>query len=148
MAENKYCGLQKKIKILEESLSYQHQNPDLNATCEGWEREIMERRILAEIKFKDNPILFLLTFCDTIQDEGRVSSTDSLIPNDRSVLENINIINNNGNSQIKINLKSEDKYAKDKESEIERLAWMLKDPRFSISINQNHYLKMNGGGGL
>lgn len=138
----------KKIKILEESLSYQHQNPDLNATCEGWEREIMEKRILAEIKFKDNPILFLLTFCDTIQDEGRVSSTDSLIPNDRSVLENINIINNNGNNQIKINLKSEDKYAKDKESEIERLAWMLKDSRFSISINQNHCLKMNGGGGL
>jgi len=138
----------KRIKILEERISFN--NPDLNgsdATCEVWEREIMSRRILSEIKFKDNPILFLLIFCDTIQDEGRVSSTDSLIPNDRSVLDNVSIINN-GNIQIKISLKSAEKYAKDKESEIERVAWMLKDPRFSISINQGQSMKMNGSGGL
>ncbi len=138
----------KRIKIYSEVLLQEDQNPDLKVTCEGWEREIMEKRILSEIKFKENPILFLLTFCDTIQDEGRVSSTDSLIPNDRSCLGNINIINNDGNIQIKISLLSEEKYVVDKESEIERLAWMLKDARFSISINQNHGMKMNGGGGL
>jgi hypothetical protein len=138
----------KKIKIYSEILSHEYEKPDLELTCEDWERRIMEKRILSEVKFRDNPILFLLIFCDTVQDEGRVSSSDNLIPNDRSSLENISIINNNGKSQIKINLISEDKYAKDKELEIERLAWLLRDTRFSVFINQNHGMKMNGGGGL
>ena len=44
--------------------------------CECWEKELMDKSVFKNITFKDNPILFLLIFCDTIQEEGRITSMD------------------------------------------------------------------------
>ena len=42
--------------------------------CEIWEQELMEKSIFNKIEFKDNPLIFLLIYCDTLQEEGRITS--------------------------------------------------------------------------
>ena len=118
---------------------------DSNSNCEDWESQIMHKKILNKIEFENNPILFLLMFCDSIQDEGRVTSSDKRISSDRSALENIGIENKDGMTKILINLSSHEKDKK--EEEIERLAWCLQDKRFTISINDDTPKIMNGKGG-
>ena len=145
----------KKIKLFEDKISEKTTKEVIdNARCESWEREIMKERIIHKIRIKDNPILFLLTFCDNIQDEGRVtssdaevkvSSSDKQVSSDRSTLENIDIEYKDDTTKIMINLKSDDQ--EKKEEEIERLAWCLEDDRFRISINNDTLKIMNGKGG-
>jgi len=43
--------------------------------CEIWEQEFMEEAIIKKIKFDNWPLLFLLIYCDSVQDEGRITST-------------------------------------------------------------------------
>ena len=145
----------KKSRIFEEKISDKTTEAVIDiARCESWEREIMKERIIRKIKFKDNPILFLLTFCDNIQDEGRITSSDKemkvtssykQVSRDRSTLENIDIEKKDDKIRIMINLKSDDQ--ENKEEEIERLAWCLEDDRFTISINKDSLKEMNGSGG-
>lgn len=137
----------KKIEILKDKISEGIVNID-DSRCESWERDIMKKRIISKIGIKDNPILFLLTFCDNIQDEGRVTSSDKQASSDRSTLENIDIEKKDDTTEIMINLKSDDQAKKEKkENEIERLAWCLEDDRFRISINNDTPKTMNGKGG-
>ncbi len=42
--------------------------------CETWEKDLMEEEIIKHIDFEKWPIIFLLILCDSIQDEGRVTS--------------------------------------------------------------------------
>lgn len=49
-------------------------NPSKKSLCESWERELMTESVLEKITFNSNPLIFLLIFCDTIQEEGRVTS--------------------------------------------------------------------------
>ncbi len=136
----------KKSRIYKEKME-NNSNKDIaiKSNCESWEREIMRRRIMDKIKFEEHPILFLLIFCDSIQDEGRVTSSDKQVSSDRSTLENIDIENKDDTTKIMINLKSDDQDKK--EEEIERLAWCLEDDRFRISINNGTLKIMNGKGG-
>ncbi len=112
--------------------------------CEKWEKAVMDKRLMEKIKFKDDPILFLLIFCDNIQDEGRITSSDEKITNDRSSLKGINIEEKDGKISICVNLQSYEEEEKDKE--IERMAWCLKDDRFKVYINEKLKI-MNGSGG-
>ncbi len=45
-----------------------------NRKCELWEQELMEKSIFKKIKFKSNPLIFLLIFCDSVQEDGRITS--------------------------------------------------------------------------
>lgn len=45
--------------------------------CEIWEQELMQEQIFGKISFDEHPLIFLLIFCDTIQEEGRITSTFS-----------------------------------------------------------------------
>lgn len=40
--------------------------------CESWERNLMQESVLKKIKFNDYPLVFLLIYCDAIQEEGRI----------------------------------------------------------------------------
>jgi len=42
--------------------------------CEIWEEELMDKAIIKKIKFDKNPLLFLLIYCDSVQEEGRITS--------------------------------------------------------------------------
>ena len=111
--------------------------------CESWEREIMKERIIDKIEFKKCPILFLLIFCDSIQDEGRFTSINQQFHIDRSSLIDITVNKKSKRINIDVRLKSD---KPEKNAEIERVAWCLKDNRFIIFINDN-MKKMDGSGG-
>ncbi|MBE3138700.1 MAG: hypothetical protein IMZ63_02660 [Actinobacteria bacterium] len=113
-------------------------------SCENWEREIMLRRTMGKIKFEEHPILFLLIFCDSIQDEGRITSSDNTSQPDLSKLVDVFVTIEAGKSQIDVKLKSNK--AEKKKEEIERVAWCLDDDRFRVSINDT-LKKMDGNGG-
>lgn len=113
-------------------------------SCEAWENKLMRRRVMDKIRFKDNPILFLLIFCDSAQDEGRI--TGAMPDKDISSLTDVVRGKSARETTIDIKLKSDGDDIVKKESEIERVAWCLKDARFRISINDTTK-KMNGSGG-
>ena len=50
-------------------------NNNRRRLCEIWEQDLMENPIFDKIKFDEYPLIFLLIFCDTIQEEGRITST-------------------------------------------------------------------------
>ena len=108
--------------------------------CEKWEIEVMNEKMLKKIKFQNYPILFLLMFCDSIQDEGRVKSVEE----DNSTYIDEIITTQNKNPSITVKLKSNE-YDK-KSNEIQRLAWCLEDKKFKIYINGNCF-SMDGHGG-
>jgi len=147
----KKCGRElllwssKKSRIYEEKISDKTTKEIIDkSNCESWEREIMKERTIDKIEFKSYPILFLLTFCDNIQDEGRFTSLDQQFHRDRSSLIDITINKKGGRISINVKLKSDE--IEEKEGEIERVAWCLKDNRFRIIIN-NRLKKMDGSGG-
>lgn len=115
-----------------------------NYRCEEWEKAVMDRRLFEKIKFEESPILFLLIYCDNVQDWGRITSSDKKISNDLSSLKAINIEEKDGKISICVNLQSSGE--EEKEDEIERMAWCLKDDRFKVYINEKLKI-MNGNGG-
>jgi hypothetical protein len=58
-------------------------NKEKNSKCEYWERDLMGASIFKKINFNKYPVIFLLIFCDTIQEEGRVTSF-SFIDNNKT----------------------------------------------------------------
>ncbi len=70
-------SLSKKVAVHRSNITIDN---NCQRLCEAWERDLMQERILGKIKFDKYPLIFLLIFCDTIQEEGRITSTFS---NDR-----------------------------------------------------------------
>jgi len=122
----------KKSKIIKEVLSEKARSGEIKDKCESWERSLMKKELIKKIEFKDNPILFLLIFCDSVQDDGRVTSSDVVCKN-RSSLKDINIEAKRGKTDITVELQTDE--PRPKEEEIERVKWCLFDDRFGISIN-------------
>jgi len=135
----------KKSRIYKEKMD-NNSNKDIaiKSNCENWEREIMCRRVIDKIKFEDYPILFLLIFCDNIQDEGRITNSDNTSQLDLSKL--IDVFITTEAEKILIGVKLESNNDEKKKEEIERVAWCLKNDRFRISINDT-LKKMDGNGG-
>ncbi len=135
----------KKSRIYKEKIAEDtNKNSAAKFKCENWEREIMCRRNIKKIKFEDYPILFLLIFCDSIQDEGRITSSDNASPLDLSKLVDVFITTEKNEILTNVNLESNN--AEKKKDEIERVAWCLDDDRFRVSINGT-LKKMDGNGG-
>ena len=123
----------KKSKIIREQLSKEDPPKDLEDKCEDWERHLMEKELMKNLRFEDYPILFLLIFCDSVQDEGRVTHSDEMISNDRSSLNDIKIETINGKTYINVMIQASK--PRPKEEEIYRLRWCLFDEILRISIN-------------
>ena len=122
----------KQSKIFKEVLSEKSPVGEIKDKCESWERNLMEKELIKKIKFEDDPILFLLIFCDSVQDDGRVTSSD-VVSKDRSSLNDINIETNKNKTLITVKLQADE--SRPKEEEIERVKWCLLDDRFRIFIN-------------
>lgn len=144
--EDKVCGEDcrrtlwpaKSSKVFKEAL-IGNQNPDpISFKCELWERNLMIEEYIKHIKFADLPILFLLIYCDTIQDEGRVNSSNA-ITNDLSSLSDITITKSSTKTSIIAKLDSNNQLKKQKE--INRVRLCLLDDRFEIEVNgESHKL--------
>ncbi len=137
----------KQKKIVDEKLSYMKPSDEIaKYKCERWEKAIMDKRLLEKITFVKNPLVFLLIFCDSVQDEGRVASSDDQMSRDRSSLEGISFDKAKGGqiTQITVSLSSNEENKK--ELELKRLAWCLQDDRFRVQLNDK-LEKMNGSGG-
>jgi len=135
----------KKSRIYKEKIAEDtNKNIAAKLKCENWEREIMCRRTIDKIEFENYPILFLLIFCDSIQDEGRITSSDNISQIDLSKLIDVFITTEEDEILTNVNLESNN--AEKKKEEIERVAWCLKDERFRVSINGTSK-KMDGNGG-
>ena len=134
----KKCGrdlwTDKKSRIYKEKISDGISSEKIkDYKCESWERFLMKKRIIKEISFEEYPIVFLLILCDTVQDEGRIISSYEGLTNDRSSLDNIVFKDSAKSTSISIKLISEKQ--QEKEDEVERVSWCLKDERFEICIN-------------
>jgi len=121
----------KKGKIFEEKLSKKIHSD--NIKCEEWERNLMKEELLKNIKFEDYPIIFLLIFCDSVQDDGRNTGADTNNPDDRSTLYDIDFESIRSKTVTTVKLRASNPYPKEKE--IERVKLCLLDNRFRISIN-------------
>ena len=104
--------------------------------CEQWEREFMREMILKPIKFDDLPIIYLLIFCDCIQDEGRVTGLGQDVQKKPlSSLEDIIV------EKPKVTIKLRSDSVDDKKEELERVKWVLEEfmrpgGRFQVYISQ------------
>jgi len=135
----------KKSRIYKEKIDKNlNQDIAIKSKCESWEREIMCRRTIDKIRFEEHPILFLLIFCDSVQDEGRITSSENTSRTDLSKLLDIFVTTEGRKVLTNVELESEN--TEKKKEEIERVAWCLEDDRFSVSINGT-LKKMNGNGG-
>lgn len=67
---NRELWKNKEVEVHKQSVSHEGRK----RKCEIWEQEFMEKAIVKKIKFDKYPILFLLIFCDSVQEEGRVTS--------------------------------------------------------------------------
>lgn len=90
--------------------------------------DFSRKKVLENLRFGDDPISFLLIFCDTIQEWGRVGrdyeKTEAKL-DDVSFSDNTLLVN--------ISVRDEDAFNK-KKSEIDRVKKFLMDERFSIKL--------------
>lgn len=96
---------------------------------EEWNCNFAKKVFLQNLEFKKYPLGFLLIFCDTVQEWGRVGKNYKVA---LSRLENITV-NSTG---VFINISvQEDSYYKEKQAEIERVKKFLNDDRFKIKLD-------------
>lgn len=95
--------------------------------CE-WKNSFSNKKLLEQLSFSESPLLFLLIYCDTAQEWGRVGR-DYLESEPR--LETFSI--SEAESIVHISVKNDTFYDK-KRGEIERVKKFLSDKRFKIRI--------------
>lgn len=94
----------------------------------SWEVTLSKKRIMANLTFDSLPLAFLLAYCDTAQEWGRVGRNYEIA---RPELVDITV---NGQQVLVDILVEDDSSYRDKRKEIERLKRFLKDDRFGLRI--------------
>lgn len=94
-----------------------------------WNRDFADKKFIPNLKFNKFPLGFLLIFCDTVQEWGRVGKNYELA---RPRLENIRINSHEILGYISV---EEDKYYDIKQDEIQRVKKFLNDDRFKIKLD-------------
>jgi len=95
-----------------------------------WNHNFTEKKFLKILEFKNHPLVFLLIFCDTIQEWGRVGK---LYKESEPRLEDITIFSNPNEIKVSFSVKDDFSY-ENKEREILHVKKFLKDPRFEIEL--------------
>jgi len=95
-----------------------------------WNHNFTEKKFLKILEFKNHPLIFLLIFCDTIQEWGRVGR---LYKESAPRLEGIFISNNPSEIKMSLSVKDDLSYIK-KEKELLQVKKFLKDSRFEIEL--------------
>jgi len=101
------------------------------------EGDFSQKKALEKLEFKDDPLSFLLIFCDTIQEWGRVGrdyeETEARL-DDVGFSDNLMWVN--------ISVRDEDAFS-DKKNEIDRVKKFLLDKRFKITLSTREGLGSN-----
>lgn len=95
-----------------------------------WNRNFAVKKFLKNLEFKDHPLVFLLIFCDIIQEWGRVGRD---YKESEPRLENIIYSVNPSEIKVSFSVRDDSSYRK-KEEEIQRVKKFLKDPIFEIEL--------------
>lgn len=102
---NRELWKNKEVEVHKQNVSHEGRK----RKCEIWEQKFMEKAIVKKIKFDKYPILFLLIFCDSVQEEGRVTGASFSNAHifedekeDEKIDVNSSILNNWVNSKEKL----------------------------------------------
>lgn len=101
--------------------------------CDPWDKNLKYFEILDKISFNDEPLIYLLILCDSVQDEGRVGQESSNI---RSYLTGLEV-DSKGKLQITVVVSDSFSY-RIKQSEFSRLEQFLCDGQFEIILKPNN----------
>ena len=93
-----------------------------------WEQQFCKLKLIPQLTFDSLPLEFLLTFCDAVQEWGRVGRDYEVT---KPALENVEV----DEQRILIHISVEDDSSCDKkQKEVQNLKQYLKDDRFGIEI--------------
>jgi hypothetical protein len=95
---------------------------------ETWEKSFAQKKIMQNLLFREYPLIFLLIFCDIIQEWGRVGKN---YEEAKAQLEKISIDSNE--ILIGISVEKDTDY-NNKQIELQGVKRFLKDPRFKIDL--------------
>ena len=123
----------KEVRIDQERI-LNRKETDENYPCESWERKIKEENLMNRITFEKYPILFLLIFCDNIQDEGRVTNYENTSKQDSPELIGIDVDVDKENEEYCISVKLDSNNSIKKKEAIARLERCLEINRFKIQL--------------
>lgn len=112
-------------------------DPSQDKALEKLLSEFSQKKVLEKLEFKDDPLSFLLIFCDTIQEWGRVgcdyeetgARLDDVGVSDSLVWANISV--------------RDEKAFNGKKDEIDRVKRFLLDERFKINLSSREQLGLN-----
>ena len=106
-------------------------------TLEKLLSEFSQKKALEKLEFKDDPLSFLLIFCDTIQEWGRVGRD---YEETEARLDDVGFSDN----LVWVNISVRDEKAfNEKKDEIDRVKKFLLDERFKITLNTREGLGSN-----
>lgn len=108
-----------------------------------WYCNFAQKKYLRNLQFSKDPLPFLLIFCDTVQEWGRVGKN---YKKSEPLLEDIAI--DSAEILVSISVK-DDQFYDEKEREIKGVKKFLKDPRFKIELisrkgGQKNQIEMKG----
>ncbi len=95
-----------------------------------WNDKFADEKFLINMEFTKYPLAFLLIFCDTIQEWGRVGK---LYKESLPRLEDISISNKPSEIKVSLSVKDDPSY-ENKEKEVLQIKKFLKDTRFEIEL--------------
>lgn len=101
------------------------------------DRSFCKKNVLKHLHFRDDPVSFLLIFCDTIQEWGRVGRD---YEKTGARLDDLGV--SNGSVWVNISVNDEDSFD-EKKSEIDRVKRFLVDDRFKIKLSSREGLGSN-----
>jgi len=101
------------------------------------EKDFSKKNILKNLRFKDDPLSFLLIFCDTIQEWGRVGRA---YEETEARLDDVGV--SNGLVWVNISVRNETAF-NGKKNEIDRVKKFLLDNRFKIKLSSREGLGAN-----
>lgn len=105
-------------------------NVGIAAAQEKWYSDFAKKKFLGNLAFSKYPLVFLLIFCDTVQEWGRVGKN---YHESKPRLENLEVKPNHIKVSISVAGNGDTSYD-DKEKEIKQVKKFLKDARFVISL--------------
>ena len=104
--------------------------------CKPFEKILRGFQVLKNISFSDYPLMYLLIFCDSCQDEGRCNDNSLSV---RTIIDDLNITEN---GDVTITLIAADQTSYNlKSSEFKRVQQFLSDGKFTVNLKQEHSTK-------
>lgn len=116
------------IALHDENIWKAFSGRDENDAAEEWRVNFVKKKFLKNADFEKFPLLFLLIFCDTVQEWGRVGKN---YKESKPQLEALKVDTNE--ITVSLSVKDDPSYNR-KVDELQRVKRFLKDTRFRIDL--------------